>query len=126
MNCNIADVFILPSVQDNFPTVTLEAQAAGTPVLAFAIGGITEQITPETGWLVEEISAKGLRGELERIFEDKNWINTIKAKGKMARERSELLYGERRMTERYEEIYAEKKIHTKSNKFRIRKQKNIL
>ncbi len=123
---NIADVFILPSVQDNFPTVTLEAQAAGTPVLAFAIGGITEQITPETGWLVEEISAKGLRGELERIFEDKNWINTIKAKGKMARERSELLYGERRMTERYEEIYAEKKIHTKSNKFRIRKQKNIL
>lgn len=123
---NIADLFVLPSVQDNFPTVTLEAQAAGTPVLAFAVGGIKEQITQETGWLVEEISAKGLKREIERIFADKNWIDMIKAKGQKARERSEALYGERRMTERYEQIYAEKKMHTKRNKFRITKQKNIL
>lgn len=109
---NIADLFILPSVQDNFPTVTLEAQAAGTPVLAFAVGGIEEQITPETGWLTQEIGADSLKREIELIFKDRNWAETVRRKGKMARKRSEELYGERRMTERYEEIYAEAKLHT--------------
>lgn len=106
---NMADIFVLPSVQDNFPTVTLEAQAAGTPVLAFAVGGIEEQIMPETGWLVREIGADSLGREIEQIFADRNWAEEIRRKGEMARRRSEELYGERRMTERYEEIYAEKK-----------------
>lgn len=106
---NIADIFVLPSVQDNFPTVTLEAQAAGTPVLAFAVGGIEEQVTPETGWLVREISAESLGRKIDRIFADRNWAEEIRRKGERARRRSEELYGERRMTERYEEIYAEKK-----------------
>lgn len=121
---NIADLFILPSVQDNFPTVTLEAQAAGTPVLAFAVGGIKEQITSKTGWLVREINAKKLKSEIEQIFEDKDWAETIRIKGKMARKRSEDLYGERRMTERYEKVYAE--IHTENDRFDKEKSKNIL
>lgn len=108
---NITDIFILPSVQDNFPTVTLEAQAAGTPVLAFAVGGIEEQVTPDTGWLIREISGDSLKRQIEQIFEEDDWAGTIKLKGKMARKRSEELYGERHMTERYEEIYAEKKLH---------------
>lgn len=109
---NIADIFVLPSVQDNFPTVTLEAQAAGTPVLAFAVGGIEEQITTETGWTVREISADSLKSEIELIFKENNWAETVRAKGQMARKRSEELYGEKRMTERYEKIYAEAKSHT--------------
>lgn len=113
---NIADVFILPSVQDNFPTVTLEAQAAGTPVLAFAIGGIKEQITPETGWLVENISAEAMKTAIEQIFDDKNWTENLNKKGIEARKRSEMLYDERFMTERYERIYAEKK-STKNKEF---------
>ena len=123
---NIADLFILSSVQDNFPTVTLEAQAAGTPVLAFGVGGIKEQITPETGWLVSEINAKALKSKIEQIFEDKDWVQNIRIKGKKARERSEALYGEGRMAERYEEIYVEKKQHTKNNKFSKGKSENIL
>lgn len=106
---NIADIFVLPSVQDNFPTVTLEAQAAGTPVLAFAVGGIEEQVTPETGWLLREIGADSLRRKIGQIFVDPDWMEEVRRKGAMARKRSEELYGERRMTERYEEIYAEEK-----------------
>ncbi|MDD5547600.1 MAG: glycosyltransferase family 4 protein [Candidatus Pacebacteria bacterium] len=41
----IADVFIMPSEEEGFPHVLLEAMAAGTPFVAFSVGG-TEEITP--------------------------------------------------------------------------------
>jgi glycosyltransferase involved in cell wall biosynthesis len=39
-----ADVFILPSLIENLPTVLLEAMACGTPGVAFNVGGIKEII----------------------------------------------------------------------------------
>ncbi len=51
---NVADVFILPSLEDNLPNVICEALACGTPVVAFANGGIAEMIRhKETGFLAE-------------------------------------------------------------------------
>lgn len=38
-----ADVFFIPSYEENYPTVCLEAEACGTPVIAYNAGG-----TPET------------------------------------------------------------------------------
>lgn len=37
-----ADVFLITSREDNFPTVCLEAAACGTPIAGFACGGIPE------------------------------------------------------------------------------------
>ena len=39
-----ADVFVMPSTEDNFPNTVLESLASGTPVAGFNIGGVSEQI----------------------------------------------------------------------------------
>lgn len=39
-----ADLFFNPTVEDNFPTVNLEAEACGTPVLTFDTGGCRETL----------------------------------------------------------------------------------
>ena len=40
-----ADVFFNPTVEDNFPTVNLEAEACGTPVVTYDTGGCRETLT---------------------------------------------------------------------------------
>ncbi len=48
-----ADVFVLPSLEDNFPNTMLEAMSCGTPVVAFDAGGISELVADGmTGRLV--------------------------------------------------------------------------
>jgi glycosyltransferase involved in cell wall biosynthesis len=42
---NASDIFILPSLQEGFPTVIPEAMACGKPVVATNVGGVPEAIT---------------------------------------------------------------------------------
>lgn len=39
-----ADVFVNPTYEDNYPTVNLEAQACGTPVVTYQTGGSVENV----------------------------------------------------------------------------------
>lgn len=57
---NMADIFVNPTLFDNFPTVNLEAQACGTPVITFDTGGSAESIIYNTGAIIE----KGSYGQL--------------------------------------------------------------
>ena len=41
---NAADVFVLPSLEDNLPNTIMEAMACGVPCVGFRIGGIPEMI----------------------------------------------------------------------------------
>ena len=41
---NSADVFVLPSLEDNLPNTVIEALACGTPVAAFNIGGVPDMV----------------------------------------------------------------------------------
>ena len=39
-----ADIFVNPTYEDNYPTVNLEAQACGTPVITYDVGGCRETL----------------------------------------------------------------------------------
>ncbi|NJB67073.1 glycosyltransferase involved in cell wall biosynthesis [Desulfobaculum xiamenense] len=58
---SLADVFLLPSLEDNLPSVALESLACGTPVAAFDVGGMGDMIVHrETGWLAQPYDALDL------------------------------------------------------------------
>lgn len=57
----MADVFVNPTLEDNFPTTNLEALACGTPVITFATGGSVESVDESTGRIVEKGSLEGLK-----------------------------------------------------------------
>lgn len=50
---SVADVFINPTLFDNFPTVNLEALACGTPIITYDTGGSGESITNKTGKIIK-------------------------------------------------------------------------
>ncbi len=49
-----ADVFVMPTREDNFPTTNIEALACGTGVITYQTGGSPEIITSDTGVVVEK------------------------------------------------------------------------
>lgn len=48
-----ADVFVNLSYEENYPTVNLEAQACGTPVLAYDVGGTRETLKQSNGVAIQ-------------------------------------------------------------------------
>ena len=66
------DVFVLPSVlPDSFPTVILEAMAAGKPVVATRSGGASEMvINGETGFLIPIGNVEEGKVALEQLIQD--------------------------------------------------------
>lgn len=48
----LLDIFALPSLSEGTPNSIIEAMLQGLPVIASAVGGIPDMVTPETGLLV--------------------------------------------------------------------------
>lgn len=69
-----ADVFINTTLEDNFPTVNLEALACGTPVVAFDTGGCKETIKNGCGVVVEKGNIQELL-EKVKYFSENNKID---------------------------------------------------
>jgi glycosyltransferase involved in cell wall biosynthesis len=67
---NAADVFVIPSLEDNLPNTVLESMACGTPVIAFETGGIPEMVSHlKNGLLVKRKNAQALAEQLQWIIE---------------------------------------------------------
>ena len=49
---NAADIFVLPTLEDNLPNTMLESMSCGTPVIAFATGGVPDVIVQEHNGLL--------------------------------------------------------------------------
>jgi hypothetical protein len=65
------ELFVLPSRQDAFPLASLEAMAAGVPVIAADVGGLPEQIDHlESGILVQPEDPAALADWIVRLHED--------------------------------------------------------
>jgi len=56
----MADVFVNPTLEDNFPTTNLEALACGTPVITYNTGGSVESIDETCGVVVPKNDVGGL------------------------------------------------------------------
>jgi len=66
-----ADIFLLPSLADNLPNTMLESIACGTPVVAFATGGIPEAVRPDvTGLLAKAGDTQDLRSAILQLLGD--------------------------------------------------------
>lgn len=66
-----ADAFVFPTRSDCFPVATIEAMAAGLPVVATRVGGLPDQVLPgRTGFLVPPDDGLSLAAAIERIVSD--------------------------------------------------------
>jgi glycosyltransferase involved in cell wall biosynthesis len=65
-----ADVFVLPSLNENLPLALLQAMAMGLPCIATDVGGIPEVLDADCGILVAPGDAGALRAAMEWIVDE--------------------------------------------------------
>lgn len=103
---NAADALAVPSLEDNLPNTIVEALACGTPVVAFATGGIPEMIQhQQTGWLAPPRDAAALAEGLQWVLFAGKTENLREA----ARVFSEKTYAETLVAAQYDEVYRQTK-----------------
>jgi glycosyltransferase involved in cell wall biosynthesis len=94
---------VVPSLGEGFGMVALEAMERGRPVVAAAIGGLSEIVVEgETGYLVEPADAEALAAGLVRLVRDPE---RAAAMGVAGRERALASFRQVSCTERTEQLY---------------------
>lgn len=96
-----ADVFVNMTYLDTYPTVNLEAQACGTPVITYRTGGSPESLDESCGWVLRQADVQAVA---DTILGVENW----KDYSQYCTDRS-AAFDKKRMCQDYTEIYQEQK-----------------
>jgi glycosyltransferase involved in cell wall biosynthesis len=95
-----ADLLVLPSLAENLPTVVLEAQACGLPVVATDVGGTREALDPAAGRLVAPGDEQALAGAIAAALAAGHDREAIA-------DRARARYGHEAVAARWEQTYGE-------------------
>lgn len=97
-----ADVMAVPSRQDSLPNTAVEAQACGTPLVSFDIGGLPDIIEHQkTGYLAKPFDTRDLANSITWVLEQ----SVSNKLGNNARERAVEKFSEKKISEDYVSIY---------------------
>ena len=101
----ILDISALPSFYEGMGRVVLEAMAAGKPVVASRVGGLTELVEDQvTGYLVPAGDVDALVERLETLITDPELRQTMGRKGS---ERVRTAHSAETMVEMIHEVYSQ-------------------
>lgn len=84
---SIADIFVLPTLCDEWGLVINEAMAFGLPIITTEHAGCAEELVKGNGFIVEARSALALKEAMERLLNDED------LRRKMAEESKKLIEG---------------------------------
>ena len=100
-----ADVFVIPSLEDNLPNTVMESLACGTPVAGFQTGGIPEMVGHlQEGYIAPQGDAGALAQGIYWLARGEKPIENLR---QAAREKVERYYASAIVSERYIRLYRE-------------------
>jgi len=100
-----ADVLVIPSVYEPFGIVALEGMAAGVPVVAGNVGGLSEIIEHErTGVLVYPRNAESIAWGVNRVLSDPGYSNWLTQN---AKRKAQEIYSWDAVAKRTAKVYEE-------------------
>ena len=97
---SLSDLFVLPSMAENFPNTIIEALCCGIPVVAARTGGIPEIINDSNGKLYLPGDVNGLREAIDQVILNPGSYDRLKIS-----EHSRRIYNNRQAVDSYLEIY---------------------
>lgn len=97
------DAVVISSRTEGLPVVLLEAMAAGTPVAAFAVGGVPDVLDAASGWLAPAGDVDALAHALRSLLEDPR---EAQARAREARRILASRFGVERWLEQIDGVYA--------------------
>lgn len=98
-----ADVFVIPSLQENLPNMIMEAMACATPCVGFEVGGIPEMIQHQsTGYVARLKDANDLAAGIVYCLSDEERLVALSTASRQWVEKN---YAESKVANRYLSLY---------------------
>jgi glycosyltransferase involved in cell wall biosynthesis len=101
---HLADLFVTPSLEDNLPNTIMESLACGTPVVAFATGGIPEMVEHlQNGYIANYKDTADLAAGLNYVLADSERLQNMRT---AARQKAETAYDYRQIAPKAAELFS--------------------